>query len=114
MRVRWRIASAALVAAALLGTFVPHAALSAAESTGVQMVQLSESPVASPFGCTDVICGKGSPAPAAPSPAASLAVVLGGLALALLAASVVRRRCLQVAPLPAGARDPLFHPPQFS
>ena len=114
MRVRWRVALVALIAATVVGGFVPHAALSAAESTGAQMVQLAESPVVAPSGCADVTCGKGSPAPAAPSPAVALAVVLGGLAAAAIAASVIRRRRPHVASLPAGARDPLFHPPQFS
>jgi hypothetical protein len=102
------------MAAAVVGGFVPHATLSAAETTGAQMAQLVEAPLATPSGCTDVTCGKGSPAPAASSPAVAMAVVLGGLAVAALAASAVRRRRPPVAPLPAGIRDPLFHPPQFS
>jgi hypothetical protein len=114
MRVRWRIGVVALMAVAVIGGLVPHAALWAAESAGAQMVQLAEAPVASPSSCTDVMCGKGSPAPASPSPAIAVAVVLGGLAALVMAASAVRRRRSQVVPLPAGARDPLFHPPQFS
>jgi hypothetical protein len=102
------------MAAAVVGGFVPHAALSAAESTGAQMVQLAKSPVATPSACTDVTCGKGSPATASPLPAVALAVVLGGLAAAAIAASLVRRRRSHVASLPAGAPDPLFRPPQSS
>jgi hypothetical protein len=114
MGVRWRLGLVALMAATVVGGLVPHAALSAAESAGAQMVQLAEAPVATGSGCTDVMCGKGSPAPASPSPAIAAVVVLGGLAAAVLAASAVRRRRRQVVPLPAGARDPLFRPPQFS
>jgi hypothetical protein len=114
MRLRWRLALVTLMAAAVVGGFVPHAALSAAESTGAQMVQLAGSPVATPSACTDVTCGKGTPAAATPSPAVALAVVLSGLAAAAIAASLTRRRHPQVAPLPAGARDRLFHPPQSS
>jgi len=114
VRVRWRLALVVLMAAAVVGGFVPHAAWSAAESAGAEMVQLAESPVTPPSACTDVTCGKGTPATAAPSPAVALAVVLGGLAAAAIAASLVRRRRPHVAPLPAGARDPLFRPPQFS
>jgi hypothetical protein len=102
------------MAAAVLGGFVPHAALSAAEGAGAQMVQLAESPVATPSACTDVTCGKGTPASAAPSPAVALAAVLGGLVAAAIAASLIRRRRPHVASLPAGAPDPLFRPPQFS
>jgi hypothetical protein len=111
---RWRLATVALMAGAVVGGFVPHAALWAAESTGAQMVQLAESPVATPSACTDVTCGKGTPASAAPSPAVALAVVVGGLAAAAMAASLLRRRRPRLAPLPAGAPDPLFHPPQPS
>jgi hypothetical protein len=114
MRVSWRLALVALMAAVVVGGFVPHAALSAAESTGAQMVQRAESPVATPSACTDVTCGKGTPASAAPSPAVALAVVLGGLAAAAIAASLIRRRRPHVAPLPAGAFEPLFRPPQSS
>lgn len=114
MRVRWRIGLLVLAAAAVVGAFVPHAALSAAESTSTEMVQLAEAPFAPASSCTDVSCNKGSPAPAAPSPGVTLAVLIGGLAVAVVAAALVRRRQHQVAPLPAGARDPLFHPPQFS
>ncbi len=114
MAVRWRVALVAIIAATVVGGFSPHAVLSAAESTSAQMVQIAESPVIAPVACLDVACGKGIPAPAAPSPAIVLAAVIGGLALAALGASVMRRRRPRVVPLPAGSRDLLFHPPQFS
>ncbi len=114
MSLRWRVALVAIIAAAVVGSLVPHTALSGAETTGAQMVQVVESPLGTPFGCADAVCGKGSPAPAAPSPGVVLAVVLGGLAAARVTASLARRHRTQAVPLPAGARDPLFHPPQFS
>ena len=63
--------------------------------------------------CPDATCGKGSPAPAAPSPGIALVAVVAGL-WASRRGRLVRRRRGRVLALPAGARDPLFHPPQFS
>ncbi len=78
------------------------------------MVQIAESPLSMPLSCMDATCGKGSPTPTAPVPAAALAAVLSGFAVAAAAGSLIRHRRAQMSVLPAGARDPLFHPPQFS
>jgi hypothetical protein len=104
----------AIAAAAIVAGFAPHGALSGAESTATRMVQIAESPVTTPVLCLDATCGKGSPAPAAPSPAVALAGVLARIAAAAAAVSTIRRRRPQAVLLPAGARDPLFHPPRFS
>jgi hypothetical protein len=120
MSLRWRIGLAAIIAAAVVGGFVPHAAQSVAdEATGTvtQLTQVSrmvEDPAAGPIACLDATCGKGSPAPAAPSPGIALAAVVTGLVAAAAAAACIRRRRGQVTVLPAGTRDRLFHPPQFS
>jgi hypothetical protein len=114
MRTRWRFGLVAIIAAAVVGGFMPHGVLWGAESTATQMVQIAESPVSTPVLCMDAICGKGSPAPAAPAPALALATVLAGIAVAAAVVSTIRRQRSQAVLLPAGARDPLFHPPQFS
>ena len=62
------------------------------------MVQLAETPVAMPLMCMDVTCGKGTPATSAPAPAVALAAVMAGIAVAAVAASVIRRRRALVAP----------------
>jgi len=111
---RWRFGLVAVIAAAVVGGFVPHGALSGAESTATQMAQIAESRVSTPVLCMDATCGKGSPTPAAPSPAIALAGVLAGIAAAAASVSTIRRRRSQALLLPAGARDPLFHPPRFS
>ena len=67
----------AVVAAAVLGGLVPHAVASGTESVGVTMVQVAESPLVFPTTCTDATCGKGTPAPAAPTPGIVLAAVAG-------------------------------------
>ena len=114
MRMKWRFGLVAIIAAAVVGGFMPHGVLSAAESSGAEMVQLAEAPVAMPLICMDVTCGKGTPASSAPAPAIALAAVLAGIAVAAVAAAIIRRRRALVVALPAGSRDPLFHPPQFS
>ena len=115
MRMKWRFGLVAIIAAAVVGGFMPHGVLSAAESTGAGMVQLAEAPVSSmPLNCMDVTCGKGTPASSAPAPAIALAAVLAGIAVAAVTAATIRRRRAPVVALPAGSRNPLFHPPQFS
>jgi hypothetical protein len=114
MRRNWRFGLVAIIAAAVLGGFMPHGVLSAVQSAGAEMVQLSETPVSMPLNCMDVTCGKGTPASSAPAPAVALAAVLAGIAVAAVVASVIRRRRARVTALPAGSRDPLFRPPQFS
>jgi hypothetical protein len=114
MSTRWRIGLAALIALVVVCGFVPHAMASAAETPVTQVVQLAETPISGPVSCLDATCGKGSPAPAAPAPGIALAAIVGGLLTVAAAAALIRRRRGQVVALPAGRRDPLFHPPQFS
>jgi hypothetical protein len=114
MALKWRFCLVAILASAVIGGLVPHGALSGTESAALEIVQVAEAPLAAPLNCLDASCGKGSPAAPAPSPGIALAAVVGGLAGIALARSVIRRRRLQAAVLPAGIRDPLFHPPQFS
>jgi hypothetical protein len=111
---KWHLGLVAIIAAAVLGGFMPHGVLSATQSTASEMVQLAETPLAMPLNCMDVTCGKGTPASTTPAPVVALAAVLTGLAVTALATSSIRRRRALAAALPAGTRDPLFRPPQFS
>jgi hypothetical protein len=114
MSIRWRIGLAAVIAAAVVGGFVPHGVLSATDASATQVLRAVEAPLSGPVNCADATCGKGNTAPAAPSPGIALvAVATGALGLAAAAACIRRRRGQHMA-LPTGARDPLFHPPQFS
>jgi hypothetical protein len=114
MSMRWRIGLAAMVAAVVLVGVVPHTVVSAAEKPVVQVVQLVETPVSVPVTCVDATCGKGSPVPAAPVPVVALVAIVGGLLAAAAARVLIRRRRGLALALPAGTRDALFHPPQFS
>jgi hypothetical protein len=111
MSTRWRIGLAAIVAAVVIGGFVPHAVLSGA---GTSVVQIAEAHVSVPVSCVDATCGKGSPAPAAPAPGVALAAVIEGIVTAAAAVGLVRRRRGRTLALPAGTRQAQFHPPQFS
>jgi hypothetical protein len=93
---------------------LPHGAQSDAQSATKEMVQAAEAPLMAPSTCADASCGKGSPASSSPTPMVASAAVLGGLALAVIAAARLRRHRAQAERLPAGAPDPLFRPPQFS
>jgi hypothetical protein len=114
MPVRLRVALLAIIAAAIVGGFMPHAVLSTARSTASDMVQAAEAPLTALPTCVDVTCGKGAPAPPAPAPLLALAGVLSGLAVVAIAAGRLRRRRHHVAALPAGNPNPLLRPPQFS
>jgi hypothetical protein len=114
MSIRWRIGLAAVIAAAVVGGFVPHGVLSVTDTSATQVVQAAEAPLSGSVNCADATCGKGNTAPAAPSPGIALVAVVAGLLGAAAAAACIRRRRGQHLALPVGARDPLFHPPQFS
>ncbi len=114
MRMKWRFGLVAIIAAAIVGGFMPHGVLTGAQAGVTEMMQIAEAPTAMTSHCLDATCGKGSPAPAAPTPTVALAAVLAALAIVAALGASIRRHRRQTASLPAGARDPLFHPPQFS
>jgi hypothetical protein len=114
MSMRWRIGLVAIIAAAVVGGFLPHGALSVVDTSATQVVRAFEAPLSGSANCADATCGKGNTAPAAPSPGIALVGVVAGFMGVAAAAAILRRRRGQLLALPVGARDPLFHPPQFS
>ena len=114
MSMRWRLGLVAIIAAAVVGGFLPHGAFSAADTSATQVVHAVEAPLSGPATCADATCGKGNTAPAAPSPGIALVAIVAGMVGAAAAATTLRRRRGQLLALPVGARDPLFHPPKFS
>ena len=66
MSTRWRIGLAAIVAAVVVGGFVPHAVLSGADTSVTQVVQIAEAPVSVPVGCVDATCGRAARHPPRP------------------------------------------------
>jgi hypothetical protein len=114
MSIRWRIGLAAIIAVAVVGGFVPHAVFSVADASATQVAQAVEAPLAGSVTCADATCGKGNTAPSVPSPGVALVAVVAGVLSLAAAAACIRRRRGQLLALPVGARDPLYHPPQFS
>lgn len=114
MALKWRLGLVAIIAATLVGGFMPHGVLAGTENASTELVQVADNLVTVPWGCLDATCGKGSPAASAPAPGIALAAMVSGLAVAAAISSLIRRRRLQASRLPSGVRDPLFHPPQFS
>ena len=114
MSIRWRIGLVAVIAAAIVGGFLPHGALSVTDTSATQVVRALEAPLSGSVNCADATCGKGNTAPTVPSPGLALVAVVTGVLGVVAAAACVRRRPGRHVALPVGARDPLFHPPQFS
>ena len=114
MSIRWRIGLVAIIAAAIVGGFLPHGVLSVTDTSATQVVRALEAPLSGSVNCADATCGKGNTAPAAPSPGIALVAVVASVLGVAAAAACIRRRRGQLLALPVGARDPLFHPPQFS
>lgn len=104
----------ALIAAAVFGGFVPHAMLTTVDASATQVLRAAEVPLTGTVNCADATCGKGNTAPASPTPGIALVAVVAGLLGISVAVALLRRRQGRTLALPAGARDPLFHPPQFS
>ena len=114
MSIRRRIGLVAIIAAAVVGGFLPHGVLSVTDTSATQVVRALEAPLSGSVTCADATCGKGNTAPAAPSPGLALVAIMAGVLGVVAAGTCIRRRRGQLLSLPVGARDPLFHPPQFS
>jgi hypothetical protein len=111
---RWRWSLVAAIAAAVLGSFLPGALLSAHATSPATAALTAEEPPVAPTGCFIASCGKGSPAPAVPT--LTLAAVATLAAVSVVIAARARRlgRLRVSAALPRGTALTLFHPPQFS
>jgi hypothetical protein len=110
---RWRWILVVVTAATVGAGFMPRLLSSGAQVPVSPMAQLAEEPTVLP-GCMDAVCGKGAPAPAAPSlTIAALGALIGGVA-AFSAVRLTRRFRSSTPALARGAATRLFHPPQFS
>jgi hypothetical protein len=114
MSLRWRWSLVVVLAAIVLGGFMPQALLSKPflpVSPAAMALQGSPTPAT---GCIGTSCNKGSPA--APTPTlsiAALAAVTGAVVQAIAGRGSRRIRSV-VRSLPRGNLLPLFRPPQFS
>ena len=114
MSLRWRLSLVVVLAAIVLGGFMPQALLSKPflpVSPAAMAIAGEPTP---PSGCTGVSCNKGSPA--APTPTLTIAALaaLTGVLVSPSAARIWRRLRSLVRSLPRGTVPFLFRPPQFS
>jgi ABC-type Fe3+ transport system permease subunit len=115
MPLKWRWCLVVVLAATVLGGFMPRALLTDSRAPVTNAAFLVEELPMAPSGCADATCGKGAPAPATPTIllAAAAAVTAAAMGLAL-AGRTNRRLRARAATLPSGNALRRFHPPQFS
>jgi hypothetical protein len=114
MSLRWRWSFVVVLAAIVLGGFMPQALLSKPflpVSPAAMALQGAPTPAS---GCIGVSCNKGSPA--APTPALTIAALAAvtGVVVQAVAGRGSRRLRSFVRSLPRGTALSLFRPPQFS
>jgi hypothetical protein len=114
MSLRWRWSLVVVLAAIVLGGFMPQALLSKPFlPVGPAAMALQDAPTP-PSGCTGVSCNKG--APAAPTPTLTIVALaaLAGVVIMAVGGGASRRIRSLVRTLPRGTIPFLFRPPQYS
>jgi hypothetical protein len=109
---RWRWSLVVIIAAAVLGSFLPGAVSARPPERAGASLTASEQPLAL-IACFVASCNKGTPAPAAPALIVAALATLAATGALASGARRIRRTRLAVA-LPRGTMLTLFHPPQFS
>jgi hypothetical protein len=114
MSLRWRWSLVVVLAATVLGGFMPQALLSGTHAPASMDAISQTGPPTFPSGCAGSDCGKSTPV--APTPSLMIAALAGMAgALACAAAGPVSRRIRsRRRSLPRGTARVLFHPPKFS
>jgi len=110
----WRWCLVVVLAATVLGGFMPQALLAGSHPPASMTALLVEGPPTFPSGCSGANCGRS--APVAPVPVLTVAslVAIAGLAVSATAGRTSRRIRSLVHALPRGTTMVLFRPPQFS
>jgi ABC-type Fe3+ transport system permease subunit len=114
MKLRWRWSLVVVLAAMVLGGFIPQALLAWSHTPASMTVISSAGPPTFPSGCAGASCDKGSPA--APTPSLIIAALAAtvGVIVSLVAGRGYRRARSGAHALPRGSFAVLFRPPQFS
>jgi hypothetical protein len=114
MSLRTRLSMVVVLAAIVLGGFMPQALLTGTYAAPGQMAIARVGPPTFPSGCAGTACSKG--APSVPTPVLTIAALAGmmGVLLELSGGGLSRRIRTLAHRLPRGAVSSLFHPPQFS
>ena len=97
-----RLVLVAVLAAAIVGGMLPHAALSAVPGRTAEIVQAAEVPLAGPLHCLDATCGKGSPSAPTPTPGVVWPPSSAGWSRPSRRSPPRTRRRLRESPLPSG------------
>lgn len=114
MSLRWRWSLVVVLAAMVLGSFIPQAFLHGALTPASMTTVAPQGPPTFPSGCAGTNCGKSAPTPA--TPALTIAALTAAAALAVRVAAGYRSRRIrpQSHVLPRGSLATPFHPPKFS
>jgi hypothetical protein len=114
MSVRWRLSLVVVLAAVVLGGFMPQALLSKPFLPVSPTALATEGTPTAPSGCTGVSCNKGSPGAPTPSLTIAALAAMTGVVLQAAGGRASRRIRSLVRSLPRGTVPFLFRPPQFS
>jgi ABC-type Fe3+ transport system permease subunit len=114
MSLRWRWSVVVVLAAIVLGGFVPQALLSRPFLPVGATAMAAQSAPSAPSGCTGVICNKSSPGTPTPTLTIAALAAVGGMVVGVVGGRLSRRIRSLVRALPRGTTPFLFRPPQFS
>jgi ABC-type Fe3+ transport system permease subunit len=114
MSVRWRWSLVVVLAAMVLGGFIPQAFLVGRLAPASMAVASRTGPPTFPSGCSGASCSKSSPG--APTPSLTIAALAATVGIAAAAAlnRFSRRNRPGAHALPRGSTLTLLRPPQFS
>jgi hypothetical protein len=114
MSVRWRWSLVLVLAALVLGGFIPQALLTGTHAPASMTVASRTGPPTFPSGCSGASCNKSSPG--APTPSLTIAALVATVGIVGAAAlnRFSRRNRSGTHALPRGSILTLFRPPQFS
>jgi hypothetical protein len=110
---RWRWSLVVVLAAVVLGGFMPQALLNGSHASASTTDIAPAGPPTFPWACTGASCRS---APATPTPVLTIAALaaLAGVIVSASTARWARRLRATLHNLPRGAATVLFRPPQFS
>jgi hypothetical protein len=113
MSLRWRWSLVVVLAAIVLGGFMPQAMLSGSHLPS-DTFQVAEGPPTFPSGCSGTACARSTPVPATPVLTIAALLAIAVVAVAAGGTGPARRVRRHVHGLARGIALTLYHPPRFS
>jgi len=114
MKLRWRWSLVVVLAAMVLGGFIPQALLAGSHTPASMTVISTAGPPTFPSGCAGASCDRGAPASPTPSLIIAALAATVGLFVCIAAGRFTRGPRPRVPALPRGIVATLLRPPQFS